>query len=280
MFNSFKRFQKLLNSSLFTDEKESIWNDWQEKIRDKLEINVDHFDNNRAILVYIHFWISEDTVKVILVRRQRDSLNSYSMINNLLDELAQLYNDSDKETNFRRKYANLIQEKSKFSDFYSIFQHLFFYLKYHEKQLIVDLRNKIVYRLHAAWSSQLIQSESFNEIHSYLIHLNNKHRVMNDIKEKKFLIKVRKQVIFAEKQDSLNLYKKIEVTTLVDNSKSRNMILTSVKDINLQAEICFICHKSDHTSRECSDQSRVNALENDEFDQFTLNFKFDSDSKN
>ncbi len=280
MFNSFKRFQKLLNSSLFTDEKESIWNDWQEKIRDKLEINVDHFDNNRAILVYIHFWISEDTVKVILVRRQRDSLNSYSMINNLLDELAQLYNDSDKETNFRRKYANLIQEKSKFSDFYSIFQHLFFYLKYHEKQLIVDLRNKIVYRLHAAWSSQLIQSESFNEIHSYLIHLNNKHRVMNDIKEKKFLIKVRKQVIFAEKQDSLNLYRKIEVTTLVDNSKSRNMILTSVKDINLQAEICFICHKSDHTSRECSDQSRVNALENDEFDQFTLNFKFDSDSKN
>jgi len=103
---------------------------------------------------------------------------------------------------------------------------------------------------------------------------------MNDIKEKKFLIKVRKQVIFAEKQDSLNLYRKIEVTTLVDNSKSRNMILTSVKDINLQAEICFICHKSDHTSRECSDQSRVNALENDEFDQFTLNFKFDSDSKN
>ncbi len=28
MFNSFKQFQKLLNSSLFTDEKESIWNDW------------------------------------------------------------------------------------------------------------------------------------------------------------------------------------------------------------------------------------------------------------
>jgi len=40
---------------------------------------------------------------------------------------------------------------------------------------------------------------------------------MNDIKEKKFLIKVRKQVIFAEKQDSLNLYRKIEVTTLVNH---------------------------------------------------------------
>ncbi len=103
---------------------------------------------------------------------------------------------------------------------------------------------------------------------------------MNDIKKKKFLIKVRKQVIFAEKWDSLNLYRKIEVTTLVNHSKSHDVILTSVKDINLQAEICFICHKSDHTSRECSDQLRVNALEDDEFDQSALNSESDSDSKN
>ncbi len=150
LFTFSKRSQKLLNSSLFTDEKEFIWDDWQEKIRDKLEINVDHFNNDKAILVYIHSWISEDTVKVILVRRQRGSLNSYSTINDLLDELAQLYDDSDKETNFQREYANLSQEKSKFSDFYSMFQRLFFYLKYHEKQLIVDLQDKIVYRLHAA----------------------------------------------------------------------------------------------------------------------------------
>ncbi len=253
LFNFFKRSQKLSNSSLFTDEKEFIWNDWQEKIRDKLEINVNHFNNDRAILVYIHFWISENAVKVTLVRRQQDSLNSYSMINDLLNELAQLYDDSDKEINFRRKYANLSQEKSKFNNFYSMFQRLFFYLKYHKKQLIVDLQDKIVYCLHAAWSSQLIQSESLNKIRSYLIHLNNKHRVMSNIKEKKFLNKFRNQVIFAEKRDSLNLYRKIEVTTLVDHSKSRDAILTSVKDINLQAEICFICHKSDHTFKECSD---------------------------
>ncbi len=121
MFNSFKQSQKLSNSSSFTDEKEFIWDDWQEKIRNKLEINVDHFNNDKVILVYIHFWISKDAVKVILVRCQRDSLNFYSMINDLLNELAQLYNDSDKETNFQREYANLVQEKSKFSNFYLIF---------------------------------------------------------------------------------------------------------------------------------------------------------------
>jgi len=64
------------------------------------------------------------------------------MINDLLNELAQLYNDFNKEINFQRKYATFIQEKSKFnkfSNFYSIFQRLFFYLKYHEKQLIINL---------------------------------------------------------------------------------------------------------------------------------------------
>jgi len=89
---------------------------------------------------------------------------------------------------------------------------------------------------------------------------------MSDIKEKKSLNKVKKQVIFAEKRDLLNFYRKIKVTIFVDHSKSRDAILTNVKDINLQVEICFICHKSDHTSKKCSDQSRVNALKDYEFD--------------
>ena len=277
LFTFSKRSQRLLNSSLFTNETEFIWDDWQEKIRDKLEINVDHFNTNKAILIYINFRINEDAVKAILAWCQQDSLNFYKTINDLLDELAWLYDDSDKETNFWRKYINLSQEKSKFNDFYSMFQRLFFYLEYHEKQLIIDLQDKIVYHFHAAWSSQLIQLKSLNEIRSYLIRLNNEHQVMSDIKEKKFLNKVRKQVIFAD-EVSRTFYKKIEVITLVDHSKSCDAILTNVKDIDLQAEICFICHKSDHTSKECFDWSRVNVLEDDEFNH--SNSESDSDSKN
>jgi len=64
----FKQSQKLSNSSLFIDEKEFIWNDWQEKIHDKLEININHFNINKAILIYIHFRIKEDVVKVTLTQ--------------------------------------------------------------------------------------------------------------------------------------------------------------------------------------------------------------------
>jgi len=105
LFTFNKRSQKLSNSSLFIDEKEFIWDDWQEKIRDKLEINVNHFDTDKAILIYIHFRINEDAVKATLAWRQQDLLNLYKMINDLLDELAQLYDDFDKKTNFWRKYT-------------------------------------------------------------------------------------------------------------------------------------------------------------------------------
>ncbi len=57
-------------------------------------------------------------------------MNLYVIIKNLLNELAQLYNDLNKEMNFRRKYNNLTQKIMKFSEFYLIFQRLFSYLKY------------------------------------------------------------------------------------------------------------------------------------------------------
>ncbi len=100
---------------------------------------------------------------------------------------------------------------------------------------------------------------------------------MSDIKEKKFLNKVRKQVIFAD-EVSRTFYRKIEVTTLVDHSKSYDAILTSVKNIDLQVEICFICHKSDHTTKECFDWFKVNVLKDDKFNH--SNFESNSDLKN
>jgi hypothetical protein len=66
------------------------------------------------------------------------------MIENLLDELAELYNDSNKKINFQRQYSNLTQESNKFSEFYSLFQRLSSYLDYHEKQLIINLQDKII----------------------------------------------------------------------------------------------------------------------------------------
>ncbi len=127
-----------------------------------------------------------------------------------MTELAQLFDDSNKKVNFLREYYNLIQRSKKFSEFYTQFQRLSFYLDYHEKQLIVDLKDKINSRLWFVWVNQLVQSDSLKEIRFYLIHLNNDQRVIQKIKNKIKCINDLSKTIFS---------KAIDVTQSVDHSK-------------------------------------------------------------
>ncbi len=137
------RSQKIPDSSLFTDEKNSIWKNWYGKIQNKLEINIDLFSNERVKLSYIHSRLFNDAVEITQARRERDCINLYRIVDDLLKELAQLFNDLNKKVNFCKEYYNLIQEFKKFNEFYTQFQRLSFYLDYHEKQLIADLKDKI-----------------------------------------------------------------------------------------------------------------------------------------
>jgi len=135
-------------------------------------------------LSYIHSRLFDDAAEITQARRERDCVNLYRIVKDLLKELAQLFNDSNKKVNFHKEYYNLIQEFKKFNEFYTQFQRLSFYLDYHEKQLIVDLKDKINLHLQFIWVNQLVQSDFLKEIHFYLIHLNNDQRVIQEIKNK------------------------------------------------------------------------------------------------
>ncbi len=272
------RSQKIPDSFWFTDEKNSTWKNWYGKIQNKLEINVDLFSNERVKLSYVHFRLFDDAADVTQSRCECDCVNFYKIVNDLLKELAELFNDLDKKVNFRKEYYNLIQESKKFSEFYTQFQRLSFYLKYHEKQLIIDLKDKINSRLRFIWIDQLVQFDSLKEIHFHLIYLNNDQQVIREIKNKVNLIK---------RVDDLSkiIFHKAVVTQSVNHSKpdhlkSRDAILTNVKKADVLVEICFICHKSDHSFKECSDWPiRINAV-NNEYDCFEFNFDSNFDSKN
>ncbi len=133
IYSERSRSQKISDSFWFTDEKNSTWENWYDKIQNKLKINVDLFSNERVKLSYVYFRLFNDAANVAQSRRKCDCVNLYKIIDNLLKELAELFNDSDKKVNFHKEYYNLIQESKKFSKFYTQFQWLSFYLKYHEK---------------------------------------------------------------------------------------------------------------------------------------------------
>ncbi len=59
------RSQKISDSSLFTDEKNSTWENWYGKIQNQLEINVNLFSNEWVKLSYIHSRLFNDAAEII-----------------------------------------------------------------------------------------------------------------------------------------------------------------------------------------------------------------------
>ncbi len=274
IYSERSRSQKIPDPSLFTDGKNPTWENWYGKIQDKLEINADLFPNERVKLSYIHSRLFDDAAETTQARRERDCANLYKIVDDLLKELAQLFDDPDKKANFRREYYNLVQEFKKFSEFYTQFQRLSSYLGYHEKQLIADLKDKIHLRLWFVWVDQLVQPDSLKEIRSYLIRLNNDQRAIREIKDK---------IKRVDDLSKTTFYRATVVTQPVDHPKPdqlkpRDAVLTSVKEADILAGSCFICHKSGHSSKECPDRpTRIDAV-NNEYDRFDSDS--DSDSKN
>ncbi len=119
IYSKRSRSQKIPDSSLFTDEKNFTWKNWYRKIQNKLKINVNLFSNEWVKLSYIHSRLFNDAAEITQAKRERDCVNLYRIIEDLLKELAQLFDDLNKKVNFRRKYYNLIQEFKKFSEFYT-----------------------------------------------------------------------------------------------------------------------------------------------------------------
>jgi len=272
IYSECSRSQKIPDSSLFTNKKNSIWKNWYGKIQNKLKINVNLFSNEWVKLSYIHSRLFNNAAEITQAKCKRDCVNLYRIVEDLLKELAQLFNDSNKKVNFCREYYNLIQEFKKFNEFYTQFQRLSFYLDYHEKQLIINLKDKINFRFWFIWVSQLVQSDSLKEIHFYLIHLNNDQWVIWKIKNKLKHVNDLSKIIF---------HKATIITQSVDHlkfnqSKLHDAILTSVKEANILFKSCFICHKSNHSSKEYLDWlTRINVV-NNKYDCFDFNSNFNS----
>ncbi len=146
-------------------------------MNDKLQTNVDHFDNENICIVYVISRLEDDAAKHIFAQRRHDASHSYISIYELFEHLKEIYDDQNKNRKCRRKYNALRQAEKSFNVFYFNFMKLFSYLKYDDCTLMNDLQNKINNRLQNAL---LICSKDFIILHrlkSFLQSMNNKQRV-------------------------------------------------------------------------------------------------------
>ncbi len=137
--NDHHKFFKFSDSFIFTDEDESTWNSWRIKINDKLQTNVNHFDNENIYIIYVISRLEDDAAEHIFTWRWHDASHSYILINKLFEHLKEIYNELNKNQKCRCKYNALRQAEKSFNVFYFNFMKLFSYLEYNDCTLMKDL---------------------------------------------------------------------------------------------------------------------------------------------
>jgi len=242
--NDHYKFFKFLNSFIFIDEDESTWNSWRIKINDKLQTNVDHFDNKNICIIYVISRLEDDVAEHIFAWHWHDVLHSYISINELFEHLKEIYNELNRNQKYRREYNVLKQAEKSFNVFYFDFMKLFSYLKYNDCTLMNDLQNKINNRLQNTLS---ICSENFTSLihlRIFLQDVNNKQRVNYQLCSQLRTVIIKVTII----SDKCIATSSLMMTSIINYIKST---FSSIFESARSSIICYTCKTSNHLFKNC-----------------------------
>ncbi len=243
------KFFKFLNSFIFTDQDESTWDSWRIKIDDKLQINVDHFNNENICIVYVISRLEDDAAEHIYAWRCHDASHSYISIDELFEHLKEIYNELNKNWKCRREYNALRQVDKSFNVFYFDFMKLFSYLEYDDCTLMNDLQNKINNRLQNTLSVCSKNFTSLTRLRIFLQDVNSKQRVNYQLRSERCTVIVKVTVVSDKRVTSLS------VTTLIINSVKS--IISSISESARSSVICYICKILDYLFKNCSQLNKI-----------------------
>ena len=92
----------------------------------KLTVNEDHYSTEIACISYVLSQLNKKAAQHTESHSlyEFSVINFYCTVNKILEDLKEIYKDSDKLRNYCQAYINLIQGFKQFSEFYIEFCHL------------------------------------------------------------------------------------------------------------------------------------------------------------
>jgi len=244
--NNHHKFVKLSNSLIFIETDNSIWETWNIKIADKLDVNANHYSTEKIRIVYVIFRLEDDADQQTYAKRRVDAFSLYQSLPELLKHLKEIYEDQNLIRKCRHKYVALKQLNKLFSSFYSEFTRIFSFLNYDDVILMNDIQNKINNRLQNALSVCLIEFSSLDKLKIFLQDVNNKQRVNYQLRDEQRTVKLiaasKKRFVSSSTSASISTTSYVRFTTFS----------TFESEWSRMSIICFNCKVSSHLSKNCS----------------------------
>ncbi len=244
--NDHHKFIKLLNSLIFIKTDDFIWETWNIKIADKLNVNANHYSTEKIRIVYVIFRLEDDVDQQIYAKHHVDALSLYQSLSELLKHLKEIYEDQNFIQKCCCKYVALKQLNKSFNSFYSEFTRIFSFLNYDDIILMNDIQNKINNHLQNALSVCFIEFSSLDKLKIFLQDVNNKQRVNYQLRDEQWTVK------------SIAASKKCFVSSSISASVSTTSYVQLITFFILESEwsrmsiICFNCKVLNHLSKNCS----------------------------
>ncbi len=225
-------------------------------MNDKLQTNVNHFDNENICIVYVISRLEDDAAEHIFAQHWHDASHSYILIDELFEYLKEIYDELNRNWKCCRKYNALRQADKSFNVFYFNFMKLFSYLDYDNCILMNDLQNKINNRLQNTLSICSKNFTSLTRLRIFLQNVNNKQRVNYQLRSERCTVIITiiiKVMIVSDKCAATSL----SVTTLIINYVKS--IIFFISESARSSIICYTCKTSSHLSKNCS-QNKINTF--------------------
>ncbi len=244
--NDHHKFVKLSNSLIFIETDDSIWETWNIKIADKLDVNVNHYSTEKIRIVYVIFRLEDDADQQIYAKYHVDAFSFYQSLSELLKHLKEIYEDQNLIRKCRCKYVILKQLNKLFSSFYSEFTRIFSFLNYDDITLMNNIQNKINNHLQNALSVCLIEFSSLDKLKIFLQDVNNKQQVNYQLRDEQRTVKsiaaLKKRFVSSSTSASASTTSYVQLATF----------FTFESEWSRMSIICFNCKVLSHLSKNCS----------------------------
>jgi hypothetical protein len=120
-----KKSKSIPDPPPLTNGKEPTFESWRLQLRGKLRVNADHFPSDEARMAYVYGCTEGDAQKHLNPRYNEESADPFLSDVEMVDHLANIYEDRYKVQNARIEYWALMMKPSEgFAEFHTRFLHL------------------------------------------------------------------------------------------------------------------------------------------------------------
>jgi hypothetical protein len=205
----------LFDSSIFIDDKDFIIDDWLSVMKNKLEENANWFSIDVQQKTYVRIKIEDDVMKYLTFRFVKNSIKSYTISDEIFEDLYQIFEDFNRRSNVLKTYKCLKQIESfkNFNIFWIEFQRLINDSKlYNQKTLLKDLKDKMFYELQKIL---VIESYKATDLHEFVKMCRYTNQTLRNVNNK--FKNIRKHFV--------NEAEREEIIIIVNSNQNNNRLI-------------------------------------------------------